>query len=212
MAKLITFFNAAFSCILLTASNASAQPPAPVPLAEPAYLDSVEQAVEVEGTDSVKAKSLPDIVKCCPLSTISLSKASATESLKNETLPVPPNEAAEYLKSQGTQFAESSYAVPVMRHAESVYYQPLYFEDPNLERCGAGHGIATELVSAVRFFGRAPLIPYMVGSQNPHQCVRSLGDCTVCQRYGKSAYLPKLNPKGVAFQTAATLGLVFLFP
>lgn len=158
------------------------------------------------------AKALPKIVKCCPLSTISLAEASATESLKHEALPVPPNEAADYLKSQGSRFATSSYAAPILPNSAAVYYQPLYFEDPDLERSGTGHGMATELVSAVRFFGRAPLIPYLVGSQNPHHCVRSLGDYQVCHRYGRTAYLPKLNAKGVAFQTAATVGLVFLLP
>lgn len=169
--------------------------------------------VAIASDDSqAKAHDLPDIVKCCPLNTISLAQASATESLKHEALPVPPNEAADYLKSQGAELATAGHARSVLPHAAAVFYQPLYFEDPNLERCGAGHGIATELVSAVRFFGRAPLIPYLVGSQNPHHCVRSLGECSVCDQFGKTAYVPKLNAKGVAFQTAATLGLVFLFP
>lgn len=161
---------------------------------------------------SIPEMTLPDIVKCCRLSSITLRKASAAESLKNESLPLPTNKAALYLERKGVHRATTSYSVASLRQPQSVCFQPLYFEDPKMERCGTSYGIATEFVSAVRFFGRAPLIPYLVGSQNPHQCVRSLGDCNVCQGYGKTAYLPKLNPKGVAFQTAAVVGLVFLLP
>lgn len=163
---------------------------------------------------SPKPTALPDIVKCCPLASITLQQASSARSLKNEALPLPENAAAAYMRSTGIYYAEPMPSVPSLRlhHPSSVYYRPLYFEDPNLERCGTSYGIATELVSAVRFFGRAPLIPYMVGSQDPHQCVASLGDCNTCQRYGKTAYLPKLNAKGIAYETAAILSLVFLLP
>ncbi|MEP3482186.1 MAG: hypothetical protein ABJZ55_23275 [Fuerstiella sp.] len=207
MTKPIAWFKSTLCCLVLTICTPAVM--AQQNLKADAPIGSAdEEAV---------ANDLPDLVKCCPLSTISLAQASATESLKHEALPVPPNEAADYLQSQGSQSAAFSHATPTLSyssglHSSGVYFQPLYFEDPNLERCGTGHGIATELVSAVRFFGRAPLIPYLIGSQHPHRCVQSLGDCKVCHRYGKAAYLPKLNAKGVAFQTAATLGLVFLFP
>lgn len=189
--------NAIVGCLLLVTclTTASAQQ-TPPELADK----------ETEGS------KLPEIVNCCPLSTITLSQATADVSLKDELLPVPRNEAAIYLENHGVQIARPVVGAPSLRHPQAVCYQPLYFEDPNLERCGAGHGLATELASAVRFFGRAPLIPYMVGSQDPHRCVMSLGDCEVCQRYGKGAYLPPLNAKGVAFEAAAIVGLVFLLP
>lgn len=175
-------------------------------LAAPATQGSIEES------QSATPRPLPDIVKCCPLSAITLSKAIAKVSRKDEALPVPSNEAGDYLQSHGIQIAERVVGTSSLRHPEPVFFEHLYFEDPNLERCGAGHGIATELVSAVRFFGRAPLVPYMVGSIDKHQCVQSLGDCPVCYRYGKSAYLPALNARGVAFEAAAVVGLVFLLP
>lgn len=216
-------------------SYAACQPPAPVPPPEPEYLRELEtenapiaadERPEMIPVSTVnrqtenamqviqpqEARPLPDIVNCCPLTSITLREAVAKVSRRNEPLPVPPNEAGDYFRSHGVQFAPSIVGAASLHQSQPVWFQPLYFEDPNLERCGTGHGIATEFVSAVRFFGRAPLIPYMIGSQDPHQCVQSQGDCPHCCHYGKPAYLPPLNVRGVAFEAVAIVGLVFLFP
>lgn len=99
-----------------------------------------------------------------------------------------------------------------LRSTHQVCYQPLYFEDPNLERCGQSHGVFTDAVSAAHFFGRIPMVPYLVTARPPERCVAALPDCPMCQRFGHDAYMPPPTGLSVATQSAAVVGLIFLIP
>lgn len=167
--------------------------------------------IVVETEDDAEP-TLPEILKTHPLHSISLQKAQASVSIRDEPLAVPDNLARRHMVAQGSEFAPHVVGAPSLNHPVPVYHQPLYFEDPNLERCGAGFGILTEAVSAIRFFGRIPLAPYMAASQSPHDCVQSLGECKVCERYGKRAYLPPPTENALALEAAVIVGLVFLLP
>ena len=98
------------------------------------------------------------------------------------------------------------------RNTYPIRYQPLYFEDPNMERCGETGGCLTEFKSIAHFAGRIPLLPYMMASNSPHKCVRALPDCPTCQQFGPNAYLPKPTVKAIAVQAAATVGAIYLIP
>jgi hypothetical protein len=98
------------------------------------------------------------------------------------------------------------------RNTYPIRYQPLYFEDPNMERCGETGGCLTEVKSIAHFAGRIPLLPYMMASDSPHKCVRALPDCPTCQQFGPDAYLPKPTVKAIAVQAAATVGAVYIIP
>ena len=98
------------------------------------------------------------------------------------------------------------------RNTYPIRYQPLYFEDPNMERCGETGGCLTEFKSIAHFAGRIPLLPYMMASNSPHRCVRSLPDCPTCQQFGPEAYLPKPTVKAIAVQAAATVGAIYVIP
>ena len=89
---------------------------------------------------------------------------------------------------------------------------PLYFEDPNLERCGGGWGCFTTLASIGHFYGTIPVLPYRLTAEPPRQCVQTLPDCPACQRFGCDAYLPPWSWKAAAVQAAATVGAVFIVP
>lgn len=91
-------------------------------------------------------------------------------------------------------------------------HQPLYFEDPNLERCGESYGCLTEAVSIAHFAGRIPLLPYMMASDNPHKTVRGLRDCPTGSSFGPNAYLPRPTVKAVAVEAAAVTGFIFVIP
>lgn len=149
-----------------------------------------------------------------PLSSVTLGGSTRSESLEGQALRVPNDQASPIIAESGTWHDVSGYrTIPGARHNQyPVWYNPLYFEDPNMERCGVSDGCLTDFVSATRFFGRTALLPYMIGSSEPHCCVRSLGDCPSCHQFGKDAYIAPLNAKGVALQTACTVGLVFLIP
>ena len=98
------------------------------------------------------------------------------------------------------------------RNTYPIRYQPLYFEDPNMERCGETGGCLTEFKSIAHFAGRIPLLPYMMASDSPHKCVRALPDCPTCQQFGPDAYLPKPTVKAIAVQAAATVGAIYVIP
>ena len=91
-------------------------------------------------------------------------------------------------------------------------HYPLYFEDPNLERCGRGWGCATTFVSLGRFYANIPFIPYRVTAE-PHLCrVPTLPDCPACHKFGYDAYLPPWSWKAAAVQTGAYFGAFYIVP
>lgn len=68
------------------------------------------------------------------------------------------------------------------------HHNPLYFEQPNLERYGIGRArVVQPLLSSVHFFGSIPLVPYKTLTHHPRERVYSLGqarpgDCVPLQR------------------------------
>lgn len=93
-----------------------------------------------------------------------------------------------------------------------VTYNPLYFEDPNLERCGNACGPLTDGASIVRFGGRIPLLPYLMATHCPDSRVHALRDCPTCRRYTCEDYIPKPTVLPVTVQGVAVIGLIFIVP
>ena len=212
-------------------ANKSNAPPAAdsktVPPAPPA---TEKKAAAPKGSETNKTKASPasdnpstnteppmlldDLSVSRPLRNISLSAAIRAVGIDGQELRKPEDQA-------GPMFAKFGvyHDLPVFQADGQgwccdfpIFYNPLYFEDPNMERCGQGYGCFTEAASIVRFFGRIPLVPYLKGSNPPCTCVRSLGNCPACHQFGMDAYIPPLNVPGVAAQAAATVALVFLIP
>jgi hypothetical protein len=98
------------------------------------------------------------------------------------------------------------------RNTYAFTNNPLYFEDPNLERCGKSYGLLSDMRSAGLFFGRIPALPYMMASECPSECVPSKGDCPACHEFDVDAYLPELSLSPASIQAAAVVGLIFLVP
>lgn len=93
------------------------------------------------------------------------------------------------------------------------YHQPLYFEDPNAERCGDTWGLLQPAMSAAQFYLTIPVLPYLIGAYPPNEEVESLGDCPYgCKYKLTDAYVPRFSWKGVALQGAATTGMIYLIP
>ncbi len=91
-------------------------------------------------------------------------------------------------------------------------HKPLWFEDPNLERCGRGCGPFTSTVSMIRASANIPILPYRFTAEKPWSCVRTLPDCTTCEKFGVRAYLPPWSLSAAAVQAAATVGIVYIIP
>jgi hypothetical protein len=98
------------------------------------------------------------------------------------------------------------------RDSYPFYHKPLWFEDPNMERCGRGWGPLTTTVSAIRASANIPILPYRFTAEKPWSCVRTLPDCTVCEKFGCEAYLPPWSLGAAAVQAAATVGVIYIVP
>jgi hypothetical protein len=92
-------------------------------------------------------------------------------------------------------------------------YQPLYFEEVNVERYGRNYGILQPVVSCVQFYGRIPLLPYMAFAQPARQCAYhahwTLPGYRIPCRERHPLYV---SAKGGAAETAAVIGLFLLIP
>ena len=75
------------------------------------------------------------------------------------------------------------------RNTHCFQHNPLYFEDPNLERCGRSKGCATPACSAFHFLSTIAMSPFMVVHQCPNTCVTALPDCPTCHSFGPEAYM-----------------------
>ena len=98
------------------------------------------------------------------------------------------------------------------RDSYPFYHKPLWFEDPNLERCGRGCGPFTSTVSAIRASANIPILPYRFTAEKPWSCVRTLPDCSVCEKFGVRAYLPPWSLSAAVVQAAASVGVVYIVP
>ena len=91
--------------------------------------------------------------------------------------------------------------------AHNVYHRPTYFEDPNLEL--NGNRLAFQNVtSAVKFLGKIPRLPYLIGEQHPRQKIYTFGDDRPGDPAPYRVFRPTGNRKGRVLQTISTLGLV----
>ena len=92
-------------------------------------------------------------------------------------------------------------------------YQPLYFEEVNVERYGRSFGIFQPVVSAVSFYGRVPLLPYMVFARPARQCTYPAHWALPGYRipeWEKHEFVPSIS--GAAAESAAIFGLILLIP
>jgi hypothetical protein len=176
---------------------------------------AVKQPQDADGLPEDSAVMSAERELSRPLSSVSLAEAHAGTSTDGEELRQPTNDAAVMFQSFGrqTSWPTGNWVVHTPnRNFYRLCHNPLYFEDPNLERCGRSHGVFTEFVSAARFFGRVPLTPYMMAANSPDDCVRALPDCPTCCRFDHHDYLPPLDRHATGTQALATVGLIFLIP
>jgi hypothetical protein len=100
-------------------------------------------------------------------------------------------------------------------------YQPLYFEEPNLERYGYGCGCYTcccstciqSACSAAHFFGTVPALPYMLAANCPCQCNYALGDYRPgsCPPWRYQCCAPCSATGGLA-EGSAAYGMILMLP
>lgn len=158
-----------------------------------------------------------------PIGHIQLSGSSTTppelprrmDTASGDELKRPNNDACAYLEaaSPGFYFTPPRHHVSrPPRNTHQLWHNPLYFEDPNLERCGQSSGCLTNAVSAVHFGGTVVFAPYLMTLKPPRSCVQALPDCPTCHEFGAETYFPAWSWRAAAVQAATVTGLVFVIP
>jgi hypothetical protein len=102
--------------------------------------------------------------------------------------------------------------------APALYTNPIYFEQPNVERYG--HYVAVckrdnltqSAISAAHFFVSVPALPYMVGAKGPCECNYVLGSYRPGSCNPHQLVKPPLSLRGLVYEGVAATGLVFLLP
>lgn len=96
--------------------------------------------------------------------------------------------------------------------APAVGYQPLYFEDANLERYGLSYGIFQPAVSVGRGFGQFMALPYQMTLQPPREIVYPLGYYRPGDRVIYQFERPELDARAAAVEAGVLTGFIFLIP
>jgi hypothetical protein len=130
-------------------------------------------------------------------------------------LETPRNVAADVFNPEGAppRAAPVAWFQPVgYGHVADVPYQPLYFEEVNLERYGYYCRCVQPLVSAAHFYGTVPLLPYKMASEPPCELRSSLEYPPAATAAAPVPLWKPLSLKGVFAETAVVAGVILLFP
>ncbi len=116
-----------------------------------------------------------------PIGAVNVTIAPKRRDEEGNLLALPTNYGAVWLKTQGVQAqpngASRPWPVQTVQYAATNFcHQPLYFQEINLERYGNNFGPCLQpFASAGAFFGRVPLLPYMLVAKPPCECIYTLG-------------------------------------
>ncbi len=100
----------------------------------------------------------------------------------------------------------------MMWEAPASCHRPLYFEEINLERHGYKVPLVQPAISAAHFFGRVPLLPYMMVSEGHRKCHYTLGHYRPGDYAPYSLYVPRLRLDASAAEVMLVAGVLFAFP
>lgn len=98
------------------------------------------------------------------------------------------------------------------RGAENFPYQPLYFEQVNLERYGRYRTPLQPATSALRFFATIPALPYAMAIHNPHLAYYRNWPYEAGWGAPRVRELPPFQPRAAVVESAAIVGLAYLLP
>ncbi len=97
-------------------------------------------------------------------------------------------------------------------HDELFAYQPLYFEEANLERYGRTCGPLQPALSGLRFFATIPSLPYAMTVHHPSKTYMTKWPYEAGWGAPKVREFQPLQPKASLVQAGAITGLLFVLP
>ena len=193
----------------------------PVPQQLPIEMPRVafkQATLEPIGQDNNQAVSLQRIKPIQEISLDIVPPPLFTEQQQPMAMPKNEGVAALPLMAQDRPFTRGALVAAGYQWHPSpdglqFCYQPLYFEEVNLERYGRSFGILQPAVSAAAFWGRVPLLPYMAFARPARRC-------TMHAHWTLPGYkIPQWEPQpivpsvhGSAAEVAAIYGIILLIP
>lgn len=134
---------------------------------------------------------------------------AAVQSLEPESeITFPENLAGQHVGRPRRGVTLGNTGSYLYQHGVPITHHPLYFENVTAERCGVGQGCLTTWSSAARFFGRIPLVPYMITAEPYRTRVAPKS----CGQENSVFNLSELQTGPVLVETLAVSALVFLVP
>jgi hypothetical protein len=185
-------------------------PPPPKPqLPEPAPREPAPRE-ELPPADPLAAPSgMPaPIPQELPLASVSMGIAPRTGRL-------PLDRAPEWVERKAAEsYLFAQVGVVYYWDAPNFCYQPLYFEQPNVERLGYSRCAALQpAISGIHFFAQTLALPYQM-TVHPYRrdCIYPLGHYRPGNPAPYRLIYPEWDAKAAAVQAAATTGLIFVLP
>ena len=97
--------------------------------------------------------------------------------------------------------------------ASELWHQPLYFEDPVLERYGRTyHPLIQPALSFAHFFGTLPIIPYKIGLDRTHDRIYTLGYFRPGSHVPNIGYKLPFEKDAVVMQGGTLTAAILLLP
>jgi len=130
----------------------------------------------------------------------------------NSTIDAPPNLAKPLIETGQMVLVSDDIGSIFLpdRYSTRFQHRPLYFQELNLERCGATYGCAQNAVSAAYFIGNSVILPYRMAMDRADECVNHWGDCATSRRYSSDIEPLRHSLRGTVNEAAAVAGFVFL--
>ena len=131
----------------------------------------------------------------------------------------PANRSAELFASESPRLVSSVNSVPQppTRYPVPFCHRPLYFQQPDLERCGRVYrcgssscGYMQNAVSGLTFLVNTMVLPYRIATERPDCPVPHQGDCRACQSTGGDCEPLQAGRDGLLTEAAAIAGFTFL--
>jgi len=157
------------------------------------------------------SESIPSYNAAAPVQSPVVTSITTNIAAPLGELPIdrsPPDEAPPLvLNSPGMPIRHSApfYSTPRAPHFE---HRPLYFEERSTERDGRSWGAAQPAVSAARFFGTIPMLPYAMGARPQRTRITTGNGINPPQ----DRYTPREHLRGIVSEAAAATGLIYALP
>jgi hypothetical protein len=201
-----------------------AQKPKPEPSGEqrkiiPAMKIAAEEEIVTPSTSMPQGAAVSQTQRIRSLREISIdiTPPEMFGQKNQERLPLPQNLAAEVFPSEPLYYDSglNQYTNRWIPGPESMAfcYQPLYFEEVNVERYGRNFGVFQPVVSAASFYARIPVLPYMIVAQPARRCTDPAHWTLPGYRISPWEHRPhSVSAGGLASEAGFVAGLILLIP